>query len=92
MKKLVLRKKDNHPDNHPDIPEGMDPQLLKMKIRIVGEGEATEKKVYFEGSVKTFLIERLPQQQLINLIGELLEKESVDYCLSRETLRIERIE
>lgn len=87
MKKLVLRKSSANPE----IPEGMDPELLKARIRIVGADESHAGKIYYEGSVRTFLIERLPQQRLIDLIAELKDKESVEYRLSEETLRIERV-
>ena len=65
-------------------------ELARMNIRIFGEGYPETGSLYFEGSVSTFIIERLPQPALIEMLPRLLEEPRFTYCLNTETIVIER--
>ena len=86
MKKFVFRM-----DRDPELPLIITPMLARMKIRICTEGYPDQGALYYEGSVKSFILERIPQESLVNLLPQLLEKPSFTYCLNTETLRVERI-
>ena len=85
MKKLVLRKKAFTKDEQPEI----DPKLAAMSIRIYGEGYP-EKNLYYEGNLRTFIIERIPSERLAAMLPQLLEMPRITYCLNQETITIER--
>ena len=87
MKKFVLRK--NVDDR--EMPSVINPELAKMQIRIFGVGYPETGSLYYEGAVSTFIIERLPQPALIEMLPRLLDEPRFTYCLSTETIVIERV-
>jgi hypothetical protein len=87
MKKYVLRK--NVDDT--EMPSVISPELAKMNIRIFGEGYPETGSLYYEGTVGTFVIERLPQPALIEMLPRLLDEPRFTYCLSKENIVIERM-
>ena len=86
MKKYVLRK--NIDDK--EMPSVISPELAKMHIRIFGEGYPETGSLYYEGTVGTFVVERLPQPALIEMLPRLSDEPRFTYCLSTETIVIER--
>lgn len=86
MKKFTFRL-----DRDPELPLSITPLLARMQIRICTEGYPEQGALYYEGTVKAFILERLPQESLIGLLPQLMEKTSFNYCLSNETIRVERI-
>lgn len=86
MKKLVLKKKHT-PEEEP----ALDPRLLQMTIRIYGAGYP-EKNLYYEGNLRTFVVERIPSESLVALLPKLLEEPSFTYCMNTETITVERVD
>ncbi len=86
MKKYVLRK--NVGDT--EMPSVIGPELAELKIRIFGEGYPDTGSLYYEGTVGTFVIERLPQPALIEMLPRLLDESRFTYCLNTENIVIER--
>ncbi len=87
MKKFVLRKSVDDRE----LPSIISPELAGMNIRIFGEGHPETGSLYFEGTVSTFIIERLPQPALIEMLPRLLDESRLVYCLSKENIIIERV-
>ena len=74
------------------LPEAITPELAKMKIRICTSGYPETGAVYYEGTVRTFIVERLPHPTLIELLPNLLTVPRFTYRPGQETLLVERIE
>ena len=62
-----------------------------MKIRICTSGYPETGAVYYEGTVRTFIIERLPHPTLIELLPNLLTVPRFTYRPDQETLMVEHI-
>lgn len=86
MKKFVLRKSADDRE----LPSMIGSELAGMNIRIFGEDYPETGSLYFEGTVSTFIIERLPQPALIEMLPRLLDEPRFTYCLSTETIVVER--
>jgi hypothetical protein len=78
-------------NNDSELPQGISPELAKMKIRICTLGYPETGAVYFEGTVRTFIVERLPHPTLIDLLPNLLSVPRLTYRPGQETLLIEHI-
>jgi hypothetical protein len=78
-------------ERDPELPACITPVLGMMKIRICTEGYPAQGAVYYEGTVRTFVIERLPQEELVQMLPQLLEKPKFTYCFSKEVISVERI-
>ncbi len=88
MQKFTIVKKDYDRD---ELPEGFDETLAKKKIRIrSGEGESM--RVYYEGSIGKFVIERDPVSTLLDLLPRLHQESSLTYRLHQEEIKIERLD
>ncbi len=74
-----------------ELPENVTLELAKMKIRICTNGYPETGAVYYEGSVRTFIIERLPHPTLIELLPNLLVVPRFTYRPGQETLLVERL-
>lgn len=86
MSRFVFSRK-----SEPELPETIVPELSKMRIRICTEGYPETGAQYFEGTVRTFVIERLPHQNLIDKLPLLLTEPRFSYKPANETLIVERI-
>jgi hypothetical protein len=87
VKKFVLRKSADDRE----LPSIISPELAGMNIRIFGEGYPENGSLYFEGTVRTFIVERLPQPALIEMLPRLADESRLGYCLSKENIIIERV-
>jgi len=74
-----------------DLPANITPELAKMKIRICTNGYPETGTVYYEGTVRTFIIERLPHPALVELLPNLLTVPRFTYRPGNETLLVEHI-
>ena len=88
MNRFVFSKKSNEPE----LPACITPELADMSIRISTDGYPDTGAVYYEGTIRAFVTERLPHEQLIERLPELLVSPSFIYRPSTETLRVERID
>lgn len=86
MSRFVFSRK-----TEPELPEIIVPELAKMRIRIYTEGYPDTGSQYFEGTVRTFVIERLPHQNLIEKLPLLLNEPRFSYKPADETLIVERL-
>lgn len=85
MKKFVLKK--------PEVldPEyGVPPELEPVQIRIHSESDPEAGTIYFEGSIRKFILERLPAPALTRMLPQLMEMPTLSYRLSTETIHITR--
>lgn len=87
MNRFIFSKK-----NESELPESIVPELAKMRIRISTEGYPETGALYYEGTVRTFVIERLPHTNLIELLPILLTEPRFTYKPANEKLLVERIE
>lgn len=87
MNRFVFSKKSNEPE----LPACITPELADMSIRISTDGYPETGALYYEGTIRAFVIERLPHQQLVERLPELLVTPSFIYQPSTETLRVELI-
>lgn len=76
---------------HKDYDVMVDQELLNMKIKIYDEYYEQTGKVFYEGSVGTFIKERIPTEFLVELITGLKDKDKISYRLSGVQNFIERI-
>lgn len=88
MKKFVLKK---NPENLDPI-EGIPPELEPIRIRIHSEPDPDKGTVFFEGSVRKFVLERIPAPALTQMLPRLRNEPSLSYRLSTETLYITRLD
>ena len=86
MSRFVFSRK-----SEPELPEIIVPELAAMRIRIYTEGYPDTGAQYFEGTVRTFVIERLPHQNLIEKLPLLLTEPRFSYKPADETLIVERL-
>ena len=77
--------------NEPELPASIVPELENTRIRICTEGYPETGALYFEGTVRTFVIERLPHQNLIDKLPLLLTQPRFSYQPGSEPLVVERI-
>lgn len=85
MKKFVLKK--------PEVLDpiyGITPELEPLQIRIHSEPDPETGTTFFEGSIRKFILERLPTPTLTNLLPQLLQTPTLSYRLSTETIYITR--
>ena len=83
---VFTRKKD------PELPSAITPELANIQIRICTKGYPETGTLYFEGTVRKFVLERLPHETLIELLPNLLTVHSLTYQPASETILIERID
>lgn len=88
MNKRILVKK--HDDSQ--LPAIITPELANTYIRIYGEDYATTGRAYFEGTIRIFIFERRPRQDLIEMFTKLKDKSSYQYRLNQETITVEIID
>jgi len=86
MNRFVFKRK-----SEPELPSVIVPELANMRIRIYTEGYPETGAQYFEGTVRTFVIERLPHQNLIDKLPLLMTEPRFSYKPASETLVVERI-
>lgn len=85
MSRFVFSRK-----NEPELPPIITPELARIKIRVCTDGYPETGSMYYEGDVRTFVIERLPHPNLIALLPRLLSEPQFTYRPSTETLVIFR--
>ena len=88
LKKFVLKKQE--PDLDPEY--NISPELAKMEIVIHSEGYPKDGALYYTGTVRKFIIERIPSPALIEMLPRLLTEPKFSYCLSTETIIVARDE
>ncbi len=76
----------------PELPPQITPALARTRIRICTAGYPETGSLYFEGTVRQFVIERLPHETLIELLPNLLTVPRFTYRPSTETILVERID
>ena len=89
MSRFTFRKAEPAPE--PDLPPELLP-LAHLKIRICTFGVPKTGSVYFEGTVRDFVIERMPHQTLIEQLPLLLTEQRFSYQPGTEKLMVERID
>ncbi len=87
MRKFKL-KKDYDKD---ELPGGFNETLAKLKIRI-RSGDGDSMRVYYEGSIGKFVIERIPNPTILDLLPRLHQESSLTYRLHQEEITIERLD
>lgn len=87
MSRFVFSKKSES-----ELPASIVPELAKLHIRICTEGFPDMGALYYEGTVRNFVVERLPHQNLIDLLPRLLTEPRFTYKPASETLLVERID
>ncbi len=87
MSRFVFRK-----SNDPELPPNIVPELANMRIRIFTEGFPETGAQYYEGTVRKFVIERLPHPNLLDKLPLLLSQERFSYKPASETLVVERVD
>lgn len=88
MKKFVLKK---HSDT-PEALEGIPQELEQVHIRIHSEGYPDGGTLYYEGTVRKFVIERLPSPVLTEMLPRLLQEQSFTYRLNTENIVITKVD
>ena len=88
MSKRILVKK--HDDSK--LPAIITPELAQTYIRIYGDDYATTGRAYFEGTIRIFIFERRPRQDLIEMFGKLKDQSSYQYRLNQELITVEKID
>ena len=88
MKKYVLKK---HADTSEDL-GGIPQELEQVRIWIHSEGYPEEGTLYYEGTVRKFVIERLPSPVLLEMLPRLLQEPSFTYRLNTETIVITKVD
>lgn len=76
----------------PELPAGMTPELANLRIRICTDGYPETGSLYYEGTVRQFVVERLPHQSLVERLPELLTSPSFTYRPGSETLLVSRLD
>lgn len=87
MRKFTLKK--DYDKN--ELPEGIDETLAKLKIRI-RSGDGDSMRVYYEGSIGKFVIERFPNSTILDLLPRLHQESSLTYRLHQEEITLERLD
>lgn len=86
MRKFVLKK--------PEVLDpvyGIPPELEPMQIRIHSNPAPDVGTIFFEGSIRNFVLERLPTPALTHMLPRLLAEPTLSYRLSAETIHITRL-
>jgi hypothetical protein len=81
-----------HKNDKSEMPKPMKPELAQLKIRVCSAGYPETGSLYFEGTVKTFIIERMPHATLAKMLPLLLTEPRFTYRPGTETLLVERLE
>jgi len=85
MNKVKMEIYDAHRDY--DIELGL--ELLNTKIKIYGEEKGADVP-YFEGTVGKFIKERIPSEEIVEMLPRLKEEGSIIYKLKTESIVIEK--
>jgi len=88
LKKFVLKKKEEEIDPEYNISL----ELAKMEIQIHSEGYPETGASYFTGTVRKFVVERIPSPALVEMLPRLLTEPKFSYCLNTETIIVARDE
>ena len=88
MSKIILVKK--HDDSK--LPAIITPELAQTYIRIYGDNYETTGRAYFEGTIRIFIFERRPRQELIEMFVKLKDQSSYQYRLNQELITVEKID
>jgi len=88
LSRFVFKRKDADAE----LPLSITPELASMKIRICTDGYPEIGALYYEGTVRKFVIERQPHPTLIELLTHLLTEPRFTYQPGTEKLRVERID
>lgn len=87
MSQFVFRKQNDQSE----LPLSIGPRLAKVRIRICTEGYPETGSLYFEGTVRTFVMERLPHPNLVKMLPLLLTEPRFTYHPGSEILLVERV-
>lgn len=86
MKKFTLKKPEAL-----DPEYGIPPELESVRIRIHSEPAPDWGTTFYEGSIRKFVLERLPSPVLTRMLPRLVEESFLTYRLSNETIHITRL-
>jgi hypothetical protein len=89
LNRFVFRKSEPAPEN--DLPPELLP-LARLRIRICTFGYPKTGSVYYEGTVRDFVVEHLPHQTLIEQLPILLTEQRFSYQPGSEKLMVERLD
>jgi len=76
-------------DAHKDYKTKLDLDLMNTKVKIYGD--KTPETNYFEGTIGKFVKERIPSDQVVEMLPRLKDEDKIEYKLSTETIIIEKI-
>lgn len=76
-------------DAHKDYKTKLDLDLMNTKIKIYNEEKGAD-ALYFEGTVGKFVKERIPSDQIVELLPRLKTEERIEYKLKTEVVIIEK--
>jgi len=86
-KRILVKKHDDS-----KLPAIITPELAQTYIRIYGDNYETTGRAYFEGTIRIFIFERRPRQELIEMLAQLKDKPSYQYRLNQELITVEKID
>jgi hypothetical protein len=76
----------------PELPSSIVPALARKRIRISSVGYPGTGTLYYEGTIRSFVVERMPHETLIAQLPGLLEVPRFTYQPGTEKLLVELIE
>ena len=77
-------------DAHRDYKTKLDLELMNTKIKIYGDEKSSDAN-YFEGSIGKFVKERIPSDEVVEMLPRLKDEEKIEYKLNTETIIIEKV-
>jgi len=86
MKKYTLKKQEAL-----DPEYGIPQEMESVRIRIHSEPDPESGTAFYEGTIRKFVLERLPSPVLTKLLTRLSEEKTLSYRMSTETLYITRM-
>jgi len=91
LNRFTFRKVEPPPPPEDELPPEIR-MMARMRIRIGTFGYPKTGSVYFEGSVRDFVVERMPHQTLVEQLPLLMTEQRFSYQPGSEKLMVERID
>ncbi len=91
MDRFTFRKVEPTPPPDDELPPELR-LLAGLKIRISTFGYPGTGSVYYEGTVRDFVVERMPHQTLVEQLPILLTERRFSYQPGSEKLMVERVD
>ncbi len=76
----------------PELPSSIVPALARRRIRISSQGDPGTGTLYYEGTVRAFVVERMPHETLVAQLPGLLEVPRFTYQPGTEKLLVELLD